>query len=156
MTANKIDPGACAVVAVESRPTAVVKIQAPMNALPQAHRSSRAKLAAVLPGLDAGVVGRSLALWSPPSDGVMPMQIGVLIERGFAATGDVESSQTPAGRAARLLLVGPFDTIPQGWETLFSWCAAEGLALARINWEIYGPWSDDQSLQETELFALLA
>jgi effector-binding domain-containing protein len=145
------------IVTTERRPTAVVRIKARMSELREAQQTSRAKLAEVLPTLGVATLEHSCTLWRPPIDGVLEMEPGVLVSGAFPAAGDVVPSELPAGRAAYFLLRGSFEGLPGAWKTLLDWCAAEKLALAGVNWEIYSPWEDVEPDQiETALYALLA
>ena len=147
--------GDCRRVAVERQLTAVVKVEAPMNALPEAQRAARRKISAVLPTLEAGAVGNGITLWRPSVDGRLPMEPGVIVARDFPAQGEVVPSSLPAGRAAQFVLKGSYEGLPGGWRTLLGWCKAERLKLAGINWEIYGPWTEKIEDLETTLYALL-
>jgi effector-binding domain-containing protein len=144
------------IVTTERVPTAVVRVEAPMNQLPQTQRAARARLSAVVPGLDAGPLGLTCTRWRSPANGSMAMEPGTIVARSFAPVGDVVPSELPAGRAAHLVLTGGFEKLPGGWKTLFDWCATEKLGLAGINWEVYGAPPADAARQETFLYALLA
>jgi effector-binding domain-containing protein len=147
----------CEIVTTERRPTAVVRTKAKMSELRAAQQTSRAKLAEVLPTLGVSPLGHSCTLWRPPVDGVLDMEPGVLVSGPFPAVDDVVPSALPAGRAAYFLLRGPFENLPGAWKTLFDWCAAEKLALAGVNWEIYSaPEDSEPDKVETALYALLA
>jgi hypothetical protein len=147
----------CEIVTTERRPTAVVRLKAKMNGLREAQQTGRARLAEVLPTLGVSPLGHSCTLWRPPVDGVLDMEPGVLVSGPFAPVDDVVPSELPAGRAAYFLLQGPFDKLPGAWKTLFDWCAAEKLALAGVNWEIYSALQDTETEKvETALYALLA
>jgi effector-binding domain-containing protein len=148
---------ACSIVTVERQLTAIVKASVPFAEIPMAQRSARAKVDAALPSLEAGPIGRSLTRSRTPSDGRLDMEIGTIVARSFAATGDVVPSDLPAGRAAHFQLKGSFEGMQGAWQTLFDWCKAEKLALAGINWEIYSPWDGvDPAKLETDLYTLLA
>jgi hypothetical protein len=144
------------IVTVARRLTAVVKVDVPMAEIPQAERAARAALAAAKPSLDAGPLGDAFTLWRRPVNGRMSMEPGVVVARDFAPVGEVVPSELPAGRTAHLLLVGPYAGIPAGWQTLFAWCAAERLALAGVNWQVYEGGDKDSATARTALYALLA
>ncbi len=141
---------ACTIVTVERQPTAVVRVEAVFAELPQVQRAARARLAAVLPALDAGPAGAACTRWTPPVDGKLPMEIGTIVARPFAAREGIVPSALPAGRAVRFSMKGGFENLPLAWQTVFDWCKAENHAPAGINWEIYG------ATEDAELFALLA
>lgn len=147
----------CSIVTVERQLTAIVKASVPFAEIPDTQRAARAKVEATLPSVDASPIGRPLTRFRTPAEGRLDMEIGTIVSRPFAATGDVVPSDLPAGRAAHFQLKGPFDGMPGAWQTLFAWCQAEKLALAGINWEIYSPWEGvDPANLETDLYALLA
>ena len=146
----------CSIVTVERQLTAVVKIEAPMNGLMQAHQSARAKINAALPKLDVGPLGLTCTRWRPPADGVMTMEPGTIVTKPFAALDGVVPSELPAGRAAHFVLKGSFEGLGGAWQTLFDWCGAEKLQLAGLNWEVYGAPAADPAQQETYLYAKLA
>jgi hypothetical protein len=140
----------CSIVTTERQLTAVIKAKVPFAAIADAQRSARAALAASLSSLDAGEVGRGITRFRPPVDGVLDMEMGSIVTRRFGDRGDIVLSELPAGTAAHYSMKGPFEGLPAAWQTLFEWCAREGLAPGGINWEIYGDG------QDAELYALLA
>ena len=147
----------CRIVSVDRQLTAIVKASVPFAEIPAAQRSARSKVDAALPSLDAAPIGRSLTRFCTPSDGRLDMEMGSIVARPFAATGDVVPSDLPAGRAAHFQLKGSFEGMQGAWQTLFDWCKAEKLSLAGINWEIYSPWDGvDPTTLDTDLYALLA
>src|SRR6516165_6622494 len=103
---------ACKIVTVERRLTAVIKAETSFAQLPEVQRSARGKLRAVLPLLDCGPLGATCTRWTPPAHGKLPMEIGVIVARSFAAKDEVVPSDLPAGRAVHLLMTGPFDSLP--------------------------------------------
>jgi effector-binding domain-containing protein len=147
----------CSIVTVDRQLTAVVKAKVPFAEIPMAQRSARAAIDAALPSLDAGPLGRPVTRFRTPAKEALDMEIGTIVGRSFAPAGEIVMSELPAGRAAHFQLKGPFDGMPGAWQTLFAWCAAEKLALAGINWEVYMPWQGvDPAKLETDLYALLA
>jgi hypothetical protein len=148
--------GEFAIETVERQLTAVVKAKVPTAEIPLAERSARAKLATALPALDAGPLGHAFTLWRTPKDGRLEMEPGVLVSRSFAPLGEVVPSGLPAGRAARVLLTGPYDGIPGAWDALFAWCRERGLTLTGTNWQVYQHEGDDPAKVTTSLYALLA
>src|SRR5262245_55875579 len=108
---------ACSIVTVERRPTAVIRAEATFAELSGVQRAARARLAAVLPSLDAGPAGAACTRWTPPVGGKLPMEIGTIVARPFAAREDVLPSELPAGRAAHLSMKGGFENLPMAWQT---------------------------------------
>lgn len=140
----------CSIVTVERQLTAVIKAASPFDKLPETQRTARATLASVLPSLEAGPIGRTCTRWTRPTGSVLPMEIGVIVAKRFAPSGEVVPSELPAGRAVHLAMKGGFEGLPRAWQTLFDWSQQQKLSLAGINWEIYG------ATEDAELYALLA
>lgn len=140
----------CSIVTTERRLTAVIRSKVPFAGIPDAQRAARSTLAATLPTLDAGVVGQGITRFRTPADGALDMEMGCIVARCFDDEGDVVLSELPAGRAAHYSMKGSFAGLPGAWQTLFEWCAREGLTPSGTNWEIYG------SEEDADLYVLLA
>jgi effector-binding domain-containing protein len=146
----------CRIVTVERQLTAVVKAKVPFPEIAGAQRSARAAVAAALPSIAAGPIGRPCTRFRTPAKEALDMEIGTIVGHAFQTKGDVVSSDLPAGRAAHFLLKGSFEGLPGAWQTLFDWCKAENLDLMGINWEIYMPWEGvDPAGLETDLYAMV-
>lgn len=147
-----VDDGQIEIVQVEPRRIATVHATVPMMDLPRAQREARALLAAALTsaGLEAG---KTLTLWRPPQAGSMDYAPGVFVADEFQATGSVGVEALPEGRAAHLRMNGAYTELPGAWQRLFAECSQQGLALAGLNWEIYGASSAEGG---ADLYALLA
>jgi hypothetical protein len=79
--------------------------------------------------------GRNVMLFR---DDLPRVEVGAEVSSSFTPTGRVIPSSLPEGQAAE-------------------WCAANGLALSGVRWEIYGHWLDDQDPApfEAEIYWLL-
>lgn len=146
----------CSIVTVTRQPTAAIKGVVPYARMRDAHVEARQKLLAALPNLNAGATGLFVTRTGRPTPTGLYMEIGVAVERDFSPIGDVVPSELPAGRAARLHQVGPFEQLPKAWPFLMTWVQSEGLKPAGVNWEIYGETAADPARQETDLYMLLA
>jgi effector-binding domain-containing protein len=140
----------CSIVTTERQLTAVVKAKVSFPGIPDAQRSARTTLAATLPSLDVGAVGRGITRFRTPATDALDMEMGSIVTRRFDDHGDVVLSELPAGRAAHFALKGSFAGLPGAWQTLFEWCSAQNLTPSGVNWEIYG------AEQDADLYALLA
>jgi hypothetical protein len=146
-------PGECGIASVERRLTAVARAQVRIAEIPEVQRSLRRKISAAVQSLAVGPLGDTCTLWRPLADGRLDLEPGVLVAREFEPVGEVVLSALPAGRAAHVLYVGPYEGLSGAWQTLFAWCAQEGHKLAGINWEIYS--NEDSAQPDISLYALL-
>jgi hypothetical protein len=153
MAAETMTKAECAIVTVERRLTAVARAQARIAEIPETQRSLRRKINVAVGSLDVRPLGPTCTLWRPLADGRLDLEPGILIARVFEPVGEVVPSALPAGRAAHLLYVGPYEGLSGAWQTLFAWCEQEGLKLAGVNWEIYE--NADSAPPEISLYTLL-
>jgi effector-binding domain-containing protein len=101
--------------------------------------------------------GHNVFLYHHPSDpqALMTADFGVQVTRPFAARGDVQPVETPSGRVATTLHVGPPDRLRDAHAAIEAWCTEHGETVADASWEIYGDWGDDPETFETWVFYLL-
>ena len=92
----------------------------------------------------------------PRTDGKMHVEYAVQVRQPFARTGEVFASATSAGRIATATHVGSYERLGDTHDAVQRWCRANGHALAGIDWEIYGDWTDDPTKLETKVCYLLA
>ena len=86
----------------------------------------------------------------------MIVDFGVQVIRPFAQSGEVFSTETPAGRVASGLHIGPYERLGETHRAIQAWREANNAKFAGKSWEIYGDWSDDSSKLETRVEYLLA
>ena len=140
-------PGEIRIAELAAQPSVAVRVQQSMNEL---------DLAAVYERQLPRVFGRLGELGAPPAgapygryhafgpDGV-DVEIGVPAAAPLGALpalaacppGEIGASELPAGPAAVLLHLGPYDTLPQGYERLGAWIEEQGRAAGGAPWEAY-------------------
>ena len=106
-------------------------------------------------GLWAG--GHNVFVYRNPSrpNDPMTVEFGVQVARSFKGNGIVEPTETPAGRVASTLHVGPAEGLRDAYEAIEAWRASHGEAFVGISWETYGDWGDDPATIETWITYLL-
>lgn len=68
----------------------------------------------------------------------------------------VLTSTTPAGRVATTVHWGEYDALGEAHIAINDWCSANGHAITRTHWEVYGDWSAEAATRRTDVFYLLA
>ena len=51
--------------------------------------------------------------------------------------------------------MGPYDQLGAAHGAILAWCREHGHAIAGVNWEVYGDWSDKPEEVRTDVFYLL-
>ena len=86
----------------------------------------------------------------------MDAHFGVQVTRSFERAGEVFSTETPAGKVATTLHIGPYERLGETHAAIHAWAAAKQISFAGKSWEIYGDWTDDASKLETRVEYLLS
>jgi effector-binding domain-containing protein len=101
-------------------------------------------------GTDVVQAGQNVALY----DNGRRMEVGVEVDRAFAADGLVVSSRLPAGRVARATHTTGYGDLGRTYDSIRTWCEANGHERTGIEWEIYGD-PDERDHVDVEICHLL-
>jgi effector-binding domain-containing protein len=141
------------VVTTQARPTAVVARSTTWKEFPSLWGTLLDEVYTFLKTGRAQQTGHNVMLYK---DDVPHVEVGVEVDGPFDPTGLVVPSNLPAGAAATLVHRGPYDRLDDAHTAILGWCEANGHALTRTRWEIYGDWHHDPAELETEVYWLLA
>ena len=86
----------------------------------------------------------------------MDIDFGVEVTRAFSASGEVALVETPAGKVATAVHIGPYDQLGRTHDAIHAWVARNRMSFAGKSWEIYGDPSDDITKLETRVEYLLS
>jgi effector-binding domain-containing protein len=144
---------------VTPRTLAAVRRQVRISQIGSAWRPALDQVWAFLqqhPGLRSD--GHNVFLYHHPAKMELPMDVdfGVQVTRAFEKSGEVFAIETPAGRVATALHVGPYERLGETHGAIHAWAAANKVSFAGKSWEIYGDWTDDAAKLETRVEYLLA
>jgi effector-binding domain-containing protein len=65
-------------------------------------------------------------------------------------------TETPSGKVATALHVGPYERLGDAHKAIHAWAAANKISFAGKSWEIYGDWTEDVAKLETRIEYLLS
>jgi effector-binding domain-containing protein len=84
--------------------------------------------------------GHNVFLYHHPANMQSPMDVdfGVQVTRPFEQSGEVFFTETPAGKVATALHVGPYERLGNTHQAIHAWAAANKISFAGKSWEIYG------------------
>ena len=109
----------------------------------------------------AGVTdaGRHVSVYRAAPEGLLDVEIGVEVGSAFPGWGEVVASELPAGEAATVTHLGPYQKLGEANQAINDWCGAQGRVKAGPSWEIYGhwveEWNHDPSKIRTDVYYLL-
>ena len=147
------------IATVPARKLAAVRRLVPIGQIASTWRPALDKVWDFLgqnPGLRTD--GHNIFLYHHPDKPQSPMDIdfGVEVTRAFPASGEVALVETPAGKVATAVHIGPYDQLGRTHDAIHAWVARNRMSFAGKSWEIYGDPSDDITKLETHVEYLLS
>ena len=115
----------------------------------------------VFPKLDAAIragggesAGATYARYYNQDPAAFDTEAGIPFRGPFTGSADIAVRELPGGRAARIVHVGPYDTLPEEYARLDAWIAEQGEHRGTGPWESYveTPASAPPSSLRTEVY----
>jgi effector-binding domain-containing protein len=102
--------------------------------------------------------GHNVFLYHHPANRQSPMDIdfGVQVTRPFERAGEVYATETPAGKVATAVHLGPYQKLSETHDAIHAWAAANQVTFAGKSWEVYGDPTPDPAKTETRIEYLLS
>src|SRR5262244_2607433 len=121
------------IATVPVRKLAAVRRRVPIGHIPSTWRPALDKVWDFLgqnPGLRTD--GHNIFLYHHPDNPQSPMDIdfGVEVTRAFSATGEVALVETPAGKVATAVHIGPYDQLGRTREAIQVWAGRNRMSFA--------------------------
>lgn len=138
--------------------TAVVRLHIPCKECPQHWGPAVQELFAELGRQGIAPVGPLFDHHFRMGETHFDFEIGVPTAKPVIPKGRVIPSERPAFRAAKTVLVGDYEQLPEAWPEFMQWFTGQGLQPATDFWQhfVKGPESDpDPATWRTELIRAL-
>ena len=99
--------------------------------------------------------GMPLAIYHSIPGETVDLECAMPVAEPLAGSGRVQAGELPAGTAATVTHMGPYDDLGRTWAALTEWMKSQGLDAAGAPWEVYvtDPGAEpDQSKWRTDIF----
>ena len=126
-----------ALVSLEATPAAVVRGIVPMSELTDYFDRAFGSAAAELGHQGVPVTGPPVAVYFGTPSETVDVAGGFPCATPIAPAGTVSGFTLPAGRAARIIHQGSYDSLADTYDALLAWMGARGLTPASVMWESY-------------------
>lgn len=139
---------------VTPQTTAVIRLNIPCEECQQHFGPAVAELFAELGRQGIAPAGPLFDHHFSSPDTHFDFEIGVPTSKPVTPNGRVIASERPAFRAAKAVLGGDYEQLPDAWPEFMQWITAQGLQPANDLWQIFakGPETDpDPASYRTEL-----
>jgi effector-binding domain-containing protein len=125
------------IVELQEQPTAVVREQVPMSALPEFFGRAHAAVSAAMEAQKVQPTGPPFALYRGMPTEIVDVAAGSSVTTTVAAVNGVRAGISPACRAVQATQVGSYDTLGTTYEAVKQRMNEEGLRASDDVWEYY-------------------
>lgn len=131
------DPALPELVDLEEVTVAIIRAELSPEQLGPFFDVAFGELAKTISGQGIEVTGPAFAHYFARPSLKAKVEVGFPVASPVTAEGHVEPGTLPAGRAARTIHAGGFDTLGASWGALHRWIVDEGHQPAKEYWESY-------------------
>jgi effector-binding domain-containing protein len=139
----------CFVRTQEAQPTLTIRRTTSVDALPQAMGEAYGAIMGYLAQLGATPAGPPFTAYHNMDMEALDVEIGFAVSRVLAGEGQIGPGETPGGKVATCLHVGPYHEVGKAYEALTAWMAENGYAPTGMAYEFY--LNDPGEVPEDEL-----
>ena len=138
-------------------PQAIVGIRttAPMSDIAGVMGPLFGEVHGYIQGTGGAPAGMPLTIYHSPPGETIELECAIPVGSPMAGAGRVEPGELPAGTAATVTHLGPYEELGGTWSALTAWMQSEGLEPAGAPWEVYvtDPGAEpDPSKWRTDIF----
>jgi effector-binding domain-containing protein len=142
------------IVSVPARQTAAIRITVPRAKIQSVMGVAMQEVMKAVAAQGIAPAGPMFSYHLQMPGAVFDLEVGVPVQKPIAETGRVLPSTLPAGRVARTIYHGPYESLGAGWGQFGTWLATQNLKPGPTLWESYltGPQENaDPAAWRTEL-----
>jgi effector-binding domain-containing protein len=125
------------ILQLQEQPTAVVREQVPMNALPEFFGRAYAAVGAAMEAQQIEPTGPPFALYRGMPDEMVDVEAGFPVSSTVAAVNGVRAGILPGCRAVQAMHIGSYDTLGTTYEAVKQRMREEGFEASDDMWEYY-------------------
>jgi len=125
------------IVELQKQPTAVIREQVAMNALPEFFGRAFAAVSAAMESQNVQPAGPPFALYRGMPTETVDVEAGFPVSTTIAALNGVQAGLLPACRAVQAMHVGSYDTLGTAYEAVKRRMRDEELEASDDMWEYY-------------------
>ena len=125
------------IVELQEQPTAVIREQVAMNALPEFFGRAFAEVSMAMEAQSMQPAGPPFALYRGMPTETVDVEAGFPVSTTIAAVNGVQAGTLPACRAVQAMHVGGYDTLDTTYEAVKQRMREEGMKASDDMWEYY-------------------
>ena len=125
------------IVELQEQPTAVIREQVAMNALPEFFGRAFAEVSTAMEAQSMQPAGPPFALYRGMPTETVDVEAGFPVSTTIAAVNGVQAGTLPACRAVQAMHVGGYDTLDTTYEAVKQRMREEGMKASDDMWEYY-------------------
>jgi effector-binding domain-containing protein len=125
------------IVELDSQPAATIRRTVPQGDLGQFFMEVFPKISAELEAQGARPAGAPFGRYFNSDVAALDTEAGIPFAGSFKPSAGVQAATLPAGKAAKLVHVGPYDTLSEEYGRIMAWATEQQLRLGEGPWESY-------------------
>ena len=145
----------CTMTNLEAQPIMGIRTSAPMGELGKVMGPLYKEVMGHIRENGGEAAGMPLTRFYSPPGATIEFECAIPVASPVEGGERVQPGELPAGRAATVTHVGPYDALPEAWGALTEWMDSEGLERVGAPWEVYltDPGAEpDPSKWRTQIF----
>ena len=145
----------CTTTTLEAQPIMGIRATAPMGELGKVMEPHFKEVFSHIRESGGEAAGMPLTRFYSPPGATIEFECAIPVASPVEGGERVQPGKLPAGRAATVTHVGPYDALSEAWGALTAWIESEGLQRIGAPWEVYltDPGAEpDPSKWRTQLF----
>jgi effector-binding domain-containing protein len=142
------------IVDVQSQPAATITLKTTQATIAPDMGQAYGTLHTFIQTTDSQFAGPPFALYQDVSGPEWTVVVGFPVTRPIQGKGDIQPGETPSGKAAMTLHIGPYSKLMDSWNLFAEWIKAQGYKMEALGWESYvdDPDTTPESDLKTELY----
>ena len=147
----------CELVELTSRPALTIRTRITAQEIPQVFGDGFYEIGKYLEEVKAPLPDTAFAIYYNMDMQDLDIEFGVPLSQSLNGKDQIQASETPGGKSASCIHIGPYSEVEAAYNALFKWIKDNGYEPAGVAYEIYlnDPQETPPEKLETRIHLLL-
>lgn len=147
----------CELMELASQPALSIRLRTAAQDLPQVFGKGYGEIAQYLGEVQEQPAGSPFAIYYNMDMQDLDVEFGFPVSTSLTGRGNIHASETPGGKSASCLHVGPYSDVEPTYNALFQWINDNGYEANGVAYEMYlnDPYQTPPEKIETQIHLLI-
>jgi len=127
----------CELMELASQPALSIRLRTAAQDLPQVFGKGYGEIAQYLGELQEQAAGPPFAIYYNMDMQDLDVEFGFPVSTSLTGMGNIDASETPGGKSASCLHIGPYSDVEPTYNALFQWIKDNGYEATGVAYEMY-------------------